>query len=247
MRELIKTDDQTPFAHYEVGQNYVQLNQYEKAITEIEKALEIYKKWHSKPLWYHFYINLGIAYHKTGQYKKEKELYKKAEQDFPGYFEIISRQTILALSEKDTVAANKFIDEYTRIRKENSASEEDITTGLAEIYNEAGLLNKAEEYYQKALSFNPEEPLIINDFAYFLIDKDRDLNEGMELADKALDLSPDNYNYLHTKGLGLYKQGKYNESLGILQKSWDIRMNNAIYDHSAFLHLEAAKKAVADH
>jgi tetratricopeptide (TPR) repeat protein len=247
MRELIKADDQMPFAHYEVGQNYIQLNQYEKAITEIEKALEIYKKWHSKPLWYHFYINLGIAYHKTGQYKKEKELYKKAEQDFPGYFEIISRQTILALSEKDTVAANKFIDEYTRIRKENSASEEDITTGLAEIYNEAGLLNKAEEYYQKALSFNPEEPLIINDFAYFLIDKDRDLNEGMELADKALDLSPDNYNYLHTKGLGLYKQGKYNESLGILQKSWDIRMNNAIYDHSAFLHLEAAKKAVADH
>ena len=34
-------------------------------------------------MWVLNYINLGIAYHKTGQYKKEKKLYKKAEQDFP--------------------------------------------------------------------------------------------------------------------------------------------------------------------
>ena len=27
--------------------------------------------------------HLGDAYHKTGQYKKEKKLYKKAEKDFP--------------------------------------------------------------------------------------------------------------------------------------------------------------------
>ena len=45
----------------------------------------------------------------------------------------------------------------------------------------------------------------------------------MELVDKALELSPDNYNYLDTKGWGLYKQGKYQEAFDILQKSWDLR------------------------
>lgn len=197
-------------------------------------------------MWYHYYINLGIAYHETGQYKKEKELYKKAEQDFPEYFEIISRQTILALSEKDTVAANKFIDEYTRIRKENSASEEDITTGLAEIYNEADLLNKAEGCYRQALSLEPEDPVRMNNLAYFLIEKDLNIKEGLELINRALELSPDNYNFLNTKGWGLYKQGKYSEALEVLQKSWDLRREKAVYDHEAFLHLEAAKKAVAE-
>jgi len=43
----------------------------------------------------------------------------------------------------------------------------------------------------------------------------------------------------------LYKQGKYNEALEVVQKSWDLRMKNAIYDHEAYLHLEEAKKAVA--
>jgi tetratricopeptide (TPR) repeat protein len=85
----------------------------------------------------------------------------------------------------------------------------------------------------------------LNSFAYFLINNDGNIDEGLELVEKALALSPGYYEYLHTKGWGLYKQGKYKEALDLLQESWDIRMKNAIYDHAAYLHLEAAKKAVA--
>ena len=59
------------------------LYQYDKAINAYEKSLELYNKWDSKPWWIFNYTGLGNAYHKTKQYKKEKELYKKAEQDFP--------------------------------------------------------------------------------------------------------------------------------------------------------------------
>ena len=44
------------------------------------------------------------------------------------------------------------------------------------------------------------------------------------------------------KGWALYKQGKYKEALEFMQKSWDLR---PVYDRELFLHLEAAKKAVA--
>ncbi len=59
------------------------LFQYDKAIPEFEKALEIYDKMDSKPWWVYNYTLLGESYHKTGQYKKEKKLYIKADQDFP--------------------------------------------------------------------------------------------------------------------------------------------------------------------
>jgi hypothetical protein len=65
----------------------------------------------------------------------------------------------------------------------------------------------------------------------------------MILVDKALKLSPDDYLLLDTKGWGYYKLGKYKEALEILQKSWDLRMETAIYYHAAFIHLEAAKIA----
>jgi Tfp pilus assembly protein PilF len=119
-------------------------------------------------------------------------------------------------------------------------------TILASGYARVGLMNKAEEYYRQALSLEPGSPVRLNDLAYFLIDKERNINQGMELVEKALELRPDYYIYLNTKGWGLYKQGKYKEALETLQKSWDLRKEKAIYDHDAFLHLEAAKKAVTE-
>jgi AraC-like DNA-binding protein/tetratricopeptide (TPR) repeat protein len=237
--------DQVMDAYLRIGNYYNQLNQFDKAIPEFEKALEIFNKWEMKPYWVSFYTFLGYSYHKTGQYKKEKKLYKKAQQDYPDDYALLSRQAILEITVRDTIAANEYMDRYISARKEKSASEVTIKAGLANIYSQAGILDKAEEYYRQALSLEPENPRILNGLAYFLIDKDRNVNEGLELVDKALVINPNNHDYLDTKGWGLHIQGKNREALEILQKSWDLRMKNAIYNHEAYLHLEAAKKAVA--
>jgi tetratricopeptide (TPR) repeat protein len=244
-KQLLEFDNQLPRSYSNLGLNYNKLYQYDKAIPELEKALEIYKKWGSKPMWIDNYTQLGIAYHKTGKYTKEKELYKKAEQDFPNDPLVTQRQAILSFTKGDTVEATQFIEKYISILKEKSSTESDIKYGLAKIYSEAGACDKAEKCYRQALSVEPDSSWNLNNLAYFLIDKDRNINEGLKLVGKALELSPDNYEYFDTKGCGLYKQGKYQEALDILQKSWDLRMKNAIYDHEAYLHLEAAKKAVA--
>ncbi len=220
--------------------------QYDRAIPEFEKALEIFHKWDTKPFWTAFYNELGIAYHKTGQYKKEKKLYKKANKDFPGNPEIIDQQAYLSLTEGDTVAANRYIEKWISISQEQSWSEANITHGLAYVYSMAGIPDKAEEYLRQALAFEPENPARINNLAYFLINRDRNINEGLELVEKALEINPDSYNSLHTKGWGLYKQGKYREALDILQKSWDLRRQYAVYNHEAYLHLEAVKKVIAN-
>jgi tetratricopeptide (TPR) repeat protein len=216
-----------------------------KAIPEYEKSLEIYRNLGIKPRWIHNYTGLGTAYHKTGQYKKEGKLYKKAERDFPDDDALINRQAILSLSEGDTLSANRYIEKYISILKGNSITESIIASYLAGIYSEASVMDKAEEYYRQALSLEPENTVRINNLAYFLIDKDRNVKEGLELADRVLGLNPDDFASLYCKGWGLYKQGEYKEALEILQKSWDLRMKNAIYNHEAFLHIEAAKKAFA--
>jgi tetratricopeptide (TPR) repeat protein len=245
LRQLMDFDDQLPFTYYEVGNGYSDLYNYEKAIPEYKKALEILDKWDSKPRWITNYTNLGLAYHKTNQFKKEKKLYHKAEQDFPDHPDLIYRQAILTFAEGQTKDANEYVEKYKSVLKENSASEATIATNLAGIYSEANIPDKAEVYYRQALLLEPENPIRMNRLAYFLIDKDRNKNEGLELVDKALELSPDNYSYLHAKGWGLYKQGKYLEALDILQRSWNLRRQNAVYNHEAFLNLEASKKAVA--
>jgi tetratricopeptide (TPR) repeat protein len=243
LRQLLEFDDQMPWVYFNIGNDYNDLQQYDKAIIEFEKSLEIYKKWYSKPMWVWNYTSLGYAYHHLRQYKKETELYKKAEQDFPDDPDMIFRQSILSLSKGDTVMANQYIEKYISVSKENSIPEADITKTLADIYYEAGIMYKAEKYYRKALSLEPDNPDRLNSLAWFLINNDRNINEGLELIDMAMNLRPDYYNYLDTKGWGLYKHGKYKEALELLEKSWALK---PVYNHEGFLHLEAAKKNVAN-
>lgn len=241
--QYLEFDDQAPPLWDMLGRNYNGLHQYDRAIPEFEKALEIYDYWGIKPPWVENYTNLGLAYHKTGQYRKEKNLYKKAEQNFPDDPFLIYRLAIISLTEGDTVTANRYIKNYIYLRKEGLASEAAIATNLAFIYSETDNLDKAEEYFREALALEPERSVRINNLALFLIEKDRNINEGMDLIEKALELSPDNYLYSDTKGWGLYKQGKYKEALEFLEKAWNLKLT---YDHETYLHLEAAKKAVAN-
>jgi tetratricopeptide (TPR) repeat protein len=242
---LEEVDDQDAAMYWQLGAEYSGLPQYDKVIFEMEKSLDIYHKWGTKPFWVYNYTALGYAYRKTGQYGKEKKLYEKAEQDFPNDPDLIYNQAILSLVEKDTIQANQYIQRLESVLKENTRSEADILTSLAWIYAEAGIPDKAEEYFRKALSLEPENSWKLFDLSWFLIDKDRNIIEGLAFVEKALEKNPDNYDYLHAKGWGLYKQCKYKEALEILQKSWDLRMEKDQYGHEAFLHLEAAKKAVA--
>jgi len=243
IRLLQDNDDQMPVPYSLIGNAYMALHQYDIAITEFEKELEIYDKWGSRPRWILSYTSLGKAYHLTDQYRKERKLYRKAEQDFPDNYSLLYRQAILAFTEDDTDEANRYIEKFISASKISAASEVTIASDLAGIYSEADIPDKAEEYYRKALSLEPEAPKRMNNLAWFLIDKDQDIEEGLKLVDKALELGPDNYNYLDCKGWGLYKQGNLEEALKLLNKSDSLK---PIYNHSIYLHLEAAKKAVAN-
>ncbi|MDT8401433.1 MAG: tetratricopeptide repeat protein [Bacteroidales bacterium] len=243
IRQIIELDDQIAAAYYILGITYNQLFQYNKAIPEFERALELYDKWEVKPLWVYNYTALGEAYHKTGQFGKEKRLYKKAEKDFPGDPVLLSMQATLALSTGKTEAADEYIDRYISALEERSYSGAAIASILGGIYLEAGMLQRAEEKYREALSLQPGRARWMNNLAYILIDNEIDIEEGLELAEKALETEPDNYLFLDTRGWGLYKQGNYQEALENLERSWELK---PIYDHDIYLHLEAANKAVAN-
>ena len=243
IKQLQLMDDQSPVIYFNLGLQYHTIFQYDKAIPEFEKALEIYDKLDSKPWWVFDYTLLGYSYHKTGQYKKEKKLYRKADQDFPDDPSLSYMHAVLSLSEGDTITANKYIEKYISVRRENSWSEAAIAYNLGEIYSEAGNLEKAEQYHRKELSLEPQNAFRIYDLAWFLIDKDRNINEGLELIDKALELRPNYHLLLDCKGWGLYKQGKYKEALELLEKSRDL---SPYYRHSVYLHIQEVKKAIAN-
>jgi tetratricopeptide (TPR) repeat protein len=243
LKQLLDLDDQNPMTWFNIGDCYFEMMQYERAIPEYEHALELFHKFGTRPYWGAFYYELGISYHKTGQYKKEKKLYKKAEKDFPDDPGLLDQQAWLELSLGNKDGADYYLDKWTSIRKEEGWTEGQIASYMAYIYLMAGMPAIEEQYRRKALALEPEKVTRMNSLAYFLIDNENNINEGLALVEKALILSPDNYNSMHIKGYALYKLGRYRDALALMQTSWNLRMQKSIYHHRTFLQLEEARQA----
>ena len=244
LRKMKDLDDLFP-TEFLTGVYYFQMKQYDKAIPELEKYLKDQLKYYSKPYFSSDYDYLVFSYFWTGQYQMGWELFKEAEKYYPDAPDLKKAGIMILLAEQDSIEAKPYIEKLTTFWKESFWSPARIARNLGVIYQDAGDLDKAEKYIRQSLSLEPSSQIRFNALAYFLINNDRNIKEGMGLIEKALDLNPDSYDYLHTKGWGLYKQGKYKEALNVLEKSWGIRFNEAGYDQDAYLHLEAAKKAVA--
>ncbi|MCX6259545.1 MAG: tetratricopeptide repeat protein [Bacteroidia bacterium] len=244
MKQYLEINPFSNEGYYTIGWASMQTEQWQNAIDAFEKGIKLNKQIGAKfRLWIWYYILFGNAYHEIGEHKKEIKIYEDGLNLWPGEILTVTYwQSVCALSQGDSIKANEYLAKIKTISKQKGLQESEILEQLASIYYEANSLNKAEEYYRQALSLEPSNPERMNGLAYFLIDKDRNINEGLELIDKALELSPDKYYMLDTKGWGLYKQGRYKEALEFLQKSWD---SNPFYSHEAYLHLEAAKKGVA--
>ena len=254
LKRLINVDDQPPVRR-SLGTKYCNLQQYKNAIPELEKALEMYRAWGIKPLGPDFYFYLGEAYHGTGQYKNEKNLYKRAEHDFPSSRSICLRQIILAISEKDTIKTKKYIEKWISLLNYkpadqaikadiNEINNEIIAGNIGEFYESGGNLDMAEKYYRKAIGLAPGNPEWKSVLARFLIYNDRNINEGIEIAESILDKNPDALIPFRAKGWGLYKRGKYTEALKILEYCWNPHKNG--YDHTEYLHLQEVRKAAAN-
>jgi len=243
LKQILEIDELNSTYWKLLGKAYSKMYQYNDATIYYEKALEIHKKWGTNfrnPFIYHW---LGHAYHKINEHKKEKEVYELGLSIFPDHSRIIQHQTICALSQGDTDEAEILITKYKSIRKnKNLWPESRILSSVGYIYSEANLFDEAEISYRQGLTLDPGNPSRMYDLAWFLIDHDINLDEGLDLIQNALELRPDNCYYLDTKGWGLYKQGKVEEALKILNDSWNLRPS---YRHRVYLHIQEVEKALS--
>ena len=102
----------------------------------------------------------------------------------------------------------------------NRALLEQFYSYLGEAYNQVGNKQACYEAFELALTLNPDNSFILNNYAYYLtLDKTK-LEKAEEMAKKAVDLDPYNNNNLDTYAWALYQLGKYEEALNWIKKAY---------------------------
>jgi len=196
---------------------YYMLKQYEKAVKAFEKVEEISLDrggdWKNE-LFYDWY---GKALHELGNHEKEKEIFEIGLQFFPTSYNIIFNQVICARTLGDTTEANECFEKIKSIYKGQGVSDAVTELDLGTTYRLAGIIYKAEVHYRNAYEMEPQDIWIIYRLADFLIENDINVNEGMALIQKGLEIAPGFLYLLWAKGWGCYKQGKYEEAIQLLR------------------------------
>ncbi|MCK5467578.1 MAG: tetratricopeptide repeat protein, partial [Cyclobacteriaceae bacterium] len=242
MKQYLEINPYSMNKMYTIGWAYYNTEQWQDAIDAFEKNLELNKQFGQKS-WVWTYILLGRAYHEIGEHKKEQKIFEDVLDLLPDEeSQITFWQAVCPLSQGDTTEAYEYLKKITEIGEQKDWSESEILYWLASVHDQANNFIKAEELYRRAVILNPHDTELMNDLAYLLISNDINIDEGIELIIRVLENKPDHGNYLHTYGLGLYKQGKLKESQEALNKAWDLI---PYYNHDHFLHIQEVEKAVA--
>ena len=240
-RQLLEIDEMNTTYWLLLGDAFNKLEQYEEAVASFEKALEIHEKWGTHMRIPHLYYWMGDALHELGNHERENEIYELGLNTFPNDGILKRFQASCAISRGKTDLAEIYINKYRSIRTAEGWEEARILSAIGSSYYFAGKIDEAENYCRQGLALDPENPNRMYALARVLIGFDIDLEEGMELAERAVKLEPDYYGILHIYGLGLYKQRKYEKALETLNKAWDAR---GIFDPDLMRDIKAAEKAL---
>jgi tetratricopeptide (TPR) repeat protein len=103
-------------------------------------------------------------------------------------------------------------------------------------------LDKAEKYLRQAIAEESEFAAALNSLAYLLIDNDKNVDEGVELAQRAIMIDSGNPEIMNALGWGHYKLGNYEKAVELMQQATDLVPKNDLYVEK---HLAKARSSLS--
>ena len=90
---------------------------------------------------------------------------------------------------------------------------------LGDLAHRDGKTRKSYSYYDRALKYNPDNAMVLNNYSYFLSTSDRQLERACEMGRRATELQPNFSTYIDTYAWALYKLGRYDEAKKVMQQA----------------------------
>jgi len=91
---------------------------------------------------------------------------------------------------------------------------------------------RAEPNFRKALELNPDQPQVMNYLGYSWVDKNMNLDEALEMIQKAVELRPSDGYIVDSLGWAYYKLGRFEDAVRELERAVSLRPEDPVLnDH----------------
>jgi tetratricopeptide (TPR) repeat protein len=105
---------------------------------------------------------------------------------------------------------------------------------------------KAEPNFLKALELSPDQPQVLNYLGYSWVDMNMNLDKGLEMIQKAVDLRPDDGYIVDSLGWAYYRMGRYDDAVNELERAIQLNASDpTINDHLGDAYWRVGRKLEA--
>ncbi|MBK9291823.1 MAG: tetratricopeptide repeat protein [Bacteroidetes bacterium] len=210
---LLATHPESPRGHQLLGDVYLRRNEMEKAREQFEKAVEMepgnYAAWETllfTDIQLSDYHTLGVHATKAlGYFPEQPLLYL-----FDGY----------AKYQKGSYeAALRAFETGRRLVVNNDRLLAEFFSSIGDTQHKLKNHEASDAAYEKALTINPANATVLNNYAYYLSLRKQKLDKAKEMSARSLELQPDNASFLDTYAWVLYQLGQYEQALEYILKA----------------------------
>ncbi|MBE7184862.1 MAG: tetratricopeptide repeat protein [Methylobacterium mesophilicum] len=138
---------------------------------------------------------------------------------------------VYAAREDYRSAANVYDQAVERLKKPG-ASDWNIFYQRGIAYERLKEWPKAEPNFFKALELNPDQPQVLNYLGYSWVDMNMNLDRGLDMIRKAVELRPSDGYIVDSLGWAYYRLGRYPEAVTELERSVSLKPDDPVLnDH----------------
>ncbi|MFZ7114730.1 MAG: tetratricopeptide repeat protein [Bacteroidota bacterium] len=210
---LVQANANEPRAHAVYGDFLIRDKKWEEAKVEYSKAKELGAK---DFLVYNqlMFIYVQLADWKLLQTESAEAMSLFPEQPITYYF-----NGFASMQNKKYNDAISTLNTGIKLVVDDKRLETNFLSSLGEAYNEIRDFVKSDESFEKALVLDPKDANVMNNYAYFLSERNEKLDRAEQLSKVSNELEPNQSSYEDTYGWIMYKQGKYSDAKIWIEKS----------------------------
>jgi tetratricopeptide (TPR) repeat protein len=170
---------------------------------------------------------VGFYYYEKNELLKALDVFRKGADKFSGDFTLnyLTGNTFYRLGKNNEALP------YLEKALEISPKDINVLSNLGLVYDDLKMNYECDMLYEKALSYYPDNTLLLNNYAYHLAERGERLKEAEQMSRKTIDKEPENASYLDTYGWILFKMKDYKNALRYIEKAVKLSRNETLLDH----------------
>ena len=219
LRDAIKKAADSARLHFLLGAALVEMNRTGEAVRAYKKVVSL------SPDWLDGYVRLGALLEAQGRDREAISVYEKAGALDPDDVDMPIRIARLHKSRGRKTTARRMLGDLVKKRPRSSLA----LVELGDFLWESGQAEESKKALRRALEIDGNSARALNRLAWFHATEKKDIERGIRLSKRSLEIQPDTPAYLDTLAELHYLNGQSVKALPLIQRAIELEPGNRYF------------------